>query len=184
MKNIRIAFFASTMLLLLWFPFNMIWHTRYILKNGTPYRFSLQPIDPHDVFRGSYVTLNYTIPLIPVADSLFRYQEVYVTIREDSAGFHSFDKIYLQAPKTEVYLKTKVNYYTDGKVQIEAPENMRYFYLNEKAAPAVENVMNRLAPTDSVQNRAHVQVRVRKGEAVVEELYINGLAVKDFLERQ
>lgn len=182
MKNARYLFFAATMLLLLWFPFNMIYHTRNILNNGTAYRFSLQPIDPYDVFRGSYVNLNYTIPLLPLADSVYNYQDVYVTIGKGADGFANFENVYLQAPEGEDYIKAKVQYYTNGKVQIEAPENMRYYYLNEKTAPEVERAMSRPVQVDSVQNRAYVEVRVRKGEAAVKELYINEVAVKDFLK--
>lgn len=182
MKNARYIFFAATMLLLLWFPFNMILHTRSILQNGTAYRFYLQPIDPYDVFRGSYVNLNYNIPLLPLADSVYSYQDVYVTIEEGADGFASFGKVYLQAPEGKDYIKTKVQYYTDGKVQIDAPENMRYYYLNEKTAPEVERAMSRPVQVDSVQNRAYAAVRIRKGEAAVEELYINEVAVKDYLK--
>jgi len=183
MKNLQNIFFAATMLLLLWFPFNMISHTRSVLNNGTPYRFSLQPIDPYDVFRGSYVSLRYMIPLIPVSDSMYNYQDVYVTIAKGADGFAHFEQAYSQAPKDKEYIKAKVQYYTDGKIQIDAPENMSYYYLNEKTAPEVEKAMNRLVPADSVGNRAHVQIRVRKGEAVVEELFINDLSVRDFLKK-
>lgn len=182
MKNVRIIFFAATMILLLWFPFNMIFHTHSILQNGTPYRFSLQPIDPYDVFRGSYVILNYTIPMIPIADSVYTYQDVYVTIEKGADGLAYFDRAYLQAPKEKDYIKAKVQYFSNGEVQIEAPENIRYYYLNEKTAPKVEAVINRPTQTDSIQNRASVQVRIRKGEAVVEELYINDKAVREYLK--
>lgn len=184
MKNVRILFFAATMFLLLWFPFNMIYHTQRIISNGTPYRFYLQPIDPYDVFRGSYVSLNYTIPLISISDSVYTYQDVYVTIGEGTDGFAYFKNAYLQPPKEKDYIKAKVQFFTNGQVQIDAPENIRYYYLNEKTAPEVESVMNRAIQADSMQNRAHVQIRVRKGEAVVEELYINDVAVKDYLKNQ
>jgi uncharacterized membrane-anchored protein len=183
MKSWKIVFFVATMMLLLWFPFNMISHTRRILETGAAYRFSLQPIDPYDVFRGSYVVLNYTISPIPVADSMFNYQDVYVSIGKDSAGLGYFKSAFLTPPKNADYVKTKVQYYTDGKIQIEAPENMRYYYLSEKTAPSVENALNQRLNADGGSNRAQVQVRVRRGEAAVEALYINDLPVYEFLKK-
>lgn len=170
------------MLLLLWFPYNMIRQSRFILNNGTPYRFLLQPIDPYDVFRGSYVALNYNIPLIPVQDSLHSYQDVYVTLANDSADFTYFEKVYQQPPPDQPYLEVKVDYYTNGKVQVNVPENIRYYYLNEKKAPQVERAIARPRLPDEIENRAYVQVRVRNGKAVVEELYINNKPVREFFK--
>jgi len=184
MKTWQIVIFAFVMLLFLWFPYNMIRQSRFILKNGTPYRFLLQPIDPYDVFRGSYVTLNYNLPMIPAADSMYTFQDVYVTIGKDSAGFAYFEKAYKELPQDQPYLKAKVEYYTDGKIHVDMPENMRYYYLNEKTAPEVERAIARPRLPEENENRAYVQVRVRKGEAVVEELYINNLQVKDYFRNR
>ncbi|MBK7870656.1 MAG: GDYXXLXY domain-containing protein [Saprospiraceae bacterium] len=98
MKNnatLRIGIFAAVMLLYIWFPFNMIWQTEQVLKNGTVYRFQLQPIDPYDAFRGRYVSLFYGNQEIQVSDSLHYGQEVYVTLQRDSLGFR-ISKMFIQ----------------------------------------------------------------------------------------
>lgn len=183
MKNLGVVAFAVTMVLYLWFPTNMISHTQRILKNGTKYRFSLQPIDPYDIFRGYYVILNYKNPMLPVSDTIPDYQKVYVTIGRDAEGLSYFDKVYETAPDNQDYITTKISYYTGGKVQLNIPENMNYYYLNKKTAPQVEEAIARTSQPDSLRNRAFVDVRVHRGEVVVEQLYINDLPVQSYLKK-
>lgn len=183
-RNIGLVAFVGTMILYLWFPFNMIWQTEKVLKNGTAYRFLLQPIDPYDAFRGRYIILNYNNELLPVQDSMNAFQEIYVTLGKDSLGYSRFESVLTNPPKDRDYIKTQVDYYTNGKVQIALPENIRYYYANEKTAPEIEKYTLRPRQADSIQNQAYAIIRIRKGEAVVEELYINDLSVKEFLKGQ
>ncbi|MFN7116176.1 MAG: GDYXXLXY domain-containing protein [Saprospiraceae bacterium] len=182
MKTWQIVLFGAVMLLFLWFPYNMIRQSRFILKNGDPYRFLLQPIDPYDVFRGSYVTLNYNRNLVPAQDSFYTYQDVYLSITTDTAGFAYFEQAYQAPPENRPYLKAKVEYYSEGEIHVDIPENIRYYYLNEKTAPQVERALTRPRTSNDTENRVYVQVRIRKGEAVVEELYINDLTVREFFK--
>jgi uncharacterized membrane-anchored protein len=161
----------------------MIWQTERVLKMGTAYRFLLQPIDPYDAFRGRYIILNYNNPLLPVRDSMNAAQDVYVTLGEDSLGFSRFESVLTSPPEHQDYLHTQVDYYTHGKIQVMIPENIRYYYANEKTAPEIEKYTSRPRQADSIENRAYALIRIRKGEAVVEELYINDLPVKEFLSK-
>lgn len=182
MRTWQILIFGAVMLLYVVFPYNMIRQSRMVLQKGEPYRFLLQPIDPYDVFRGSYVALNYNSELIPAMDSFYTYQDVYLSVSKDSAGFATFTQAYKAPPQNQTYLKAKVAYYADGKIQPDVPENIRYYYLNEKTAPQVERALSRPRLPEESESRAYVQVRIHKGEAVVEELYINDLTVREFFK--
>lgn len=183
MKTFALVAFGLTMLLYLWFPANMIWHTEKVLQTGTEYRFLLQPVDPYDIFRGHYVMLNYnTVPLpLPLKDSLSMYETIYVTMRKDSAGFAQFDQVYMKPPSQD-YIATQIRNYDNKNVEVSIPESMRYYYLNEKMAPRVEEAFARRSD-GTTQNRAYVDVRVRNGEVVVDKLYINDLEVYEFLKK-
>ncbi len=181
----RWLFFAATMLLFLGFPFQMIRHTQQIRTQGTPYRFLLEPLDPYDAFRGRYVNLFYGNPQTPARDSLAPGQTCYVALQQDTNGRARFAGAYAQPPATD-WLKTRVLYSTEDKqVVFGMPESMNYYYLNEKIAPEVEKIIRQPQPerSDTPSVQATVSVRVLKGEAVIEALYINDLPILEYLRR-
>ncbi len=69
----------------------MIWDRVQILENGQTVRLAVEPVDPRDIFRGYYVTLNYEISrirptLVGSSDDFARDDIVYVTLKEDTGG--------------------------------------------------------------------------------------------------
>ena len=59
-------------------PAQMIFGREAILKAGTAYKFSTEPVDPSDPFKGKYITLNYDVNNIKTLDSIWlRRQDVY-----------------------------------------------------------------------------------------------------------
>jgi len=69
----------------------MIWDRVQILNSGQTVKLAVQPIDPRDIFRGYYVTLNYEIsrirPTLVGSDEEFaRHDIVYVSLKEGVDG--------------------------------------------------------------------------------------------------
>ncbi len=65
----------------------MIWDRAQILENGQTVRLAVEPVDPRDIFRGYYVTLNYEISQISPSelDSEEQFEKhdiAYVTLAE------------------------------------------------------------------------------------------------------
>lgn len=179
-----VGIFAVVMLLYLWFPYNMIRQTEHILRKGKVYHFQLQPIDPYDAFRGRYVSLSYGNQQVPGQDSLLRGQTTYIGLEQDSAGYTYFSVAYAHPPSDIAYLTTEVLYAQDSLVTFELPESMAYYYMNEASAPEVEKlVMRPRLPDEQETVHASADVRILDGKAVVEELYINELPVKEYLKR-
>ncbi len=182
---LRIGIFAMVMLLYLWFPYNMIRQTEHILQKGEVYHFALEPIDPYDAFRGRYVHLFYGNQQVLKRDSLFPGQTGFITLQKDSLGFAYFSAAYAEAPSELPYVKTTILYVHDSLATFELPQSMGYYYMNEQSAPEVEKLVMRPQITDSLEMvQASVAVRILNGEAVVEELYINDLPVKEYLDRK
>ncbi len=162
----------------------MIRQTERILQKGEVYRFQLQPIDPYDAFRGRYVSLFYGTQQVTAEDSLLRGQTAYIELAKDSSGYAYFSAAYTEAPASGGYLITEISYAQDSLVTFDLPESMAYYYMNEESAPEVEKlVMRPRSPDDRETVRASVDVRILNGEAVVEELFINELPVKEYLKR-
>lgn len=185
MKNIRTVAFALTMTLYLWFPFSMIRQQERILEKGTPFRFEMQPVDPKDPFRGSYMALNFEAPFLPADTSLQEGQRVYVTLRTDDLGFTHFEKVLAAPPNDRPFVKTYLQYRTDEGTIVGIPVNMQRYYLNEKLAPQAEEAYFRLlGSTDSAEGslpRVFAVVRIWEGEALIEEIYFDGKPLKEYL---
>ncbi len=183
MNIIRISVFAIVMLLYLWVPFNMIQHTEKILKQGTSHRFRLEPIDPYDAFRGRYVVLFYGNTAVPAKDSLSSGQTIFITLEKDSLGYSFFEAAWAAQPEHKDYIITQAAYFASASdtVNFILPENMQYYYMNEKLAPIVDKLL--WQQVDTIPHKNTVSIRVLKGETAVEELYVDDLPVLEYLRR-
>ncbi|HVZ13016.1 MAG TPA: GDYXXLXY domain-containing protein, partial [Bauldia sp.] len=85
-----------------------------LIANGKEIRLEVLPVDPADLFRGDYVTLNYAISRIASTsvdgDDDFNYQDpIYVTLADDGAGGWKATAISHAAPAAGVFLKGTVH---------------------------------------------------------------------------
>jgi uncharacterized membrane-anchored protein len=186
MKLIRNIAFGAVMILYLWFPFSMIADQQRILKEGEMFRFRPQPIDPYDAFRGRYIILSFVDQNIdfPDAQEIFKYDDrIYVSLEKDSLGYAYFSKPSFEKPASENYLKTKVWFTNKDQVTVETPENLRFYYLNEKLAPLAEQKFRELTSNrERNEVNVYLDARVLNGEVLIEELYFEGKPVNEYLK--
>jgi uncharacterized membrane-anchored protein len=173
--------FVPVMLLYIGVPAWMITRYESILNDGNLFRFHARPVDPYDAFRGRYITLSFTeeqnVSTQLCSDSVYGGDNVYVSVTKDPGGFAVISYI----SKTEVAgdcFEAKVLYVYDNTMTLHFPFD-RYF-MNEELAPlAEEAVRNNLVGRDS---EVFVDVRIGDGKAVIEQIYIDGMTLKDYLE--
>lgn len=153
-----------------------------ILNNGRQFRFKTQPVDPYDAFRGRYVALGIEENKTPLPKDLeLRYfQRVYVLIKEDDKGFAKISGLSVEHPKGDDYIQARVNFFSSEEVNLILPFNR--YYMEEKLAPAAEKAY-REHNIRGTQD-AYITVRVKSGYAVVENLYIAGKPILEFLKEQ
>lgn len=88
-------------------------YKEYTLRTGTEVMLKTLPVDPRDLFRGDYVTLNYEISTLDMEkfhaeNSDFYYDEpVYLTLELEN-GYGIPKEIYTTSPEDELYIKGKV----------------------------------------------------------------------------
>ncbi|NJO89360.1 MAG: GDYXXLXY domain-containing protein [Chloroflexia bacterium] len=186
MKNklILLIVFIVVALIQLYIPASMMLSSEAIIGKGTEYKFRVAPIDPNDPFRGKYVTLSFAANIYYDLDSLFyRNQEVFVVLGLDDEGFVRIDDVASEQPfDSNNYVKAKVNsiykdYGDEGRyvVRIDYPFNR--FYMEESKAPEAESLYWEAArDTNQV---AYALVRVKEGEAVLLDVLINDISLKD-----
>lgn len=187
MKTINIfIIFIFVALCQIFIPAKMILKQESILKTGVAFKFKTTPIDPNDPFRGKYINLNYEIDSYITKDSLWaNHQPVYVYLTKDSLGFAKIDtvsKTILEDMHSE-FVKAKVQWYNKrlNTLNIEFPYN-RYYMEETKAYDAEVLVSER--QRDTLPNDTYALIYVKNGEGVLEDVLVNEISIKDYVEKK
>jgi uncharacterized membrane-anchored protein len=180
-KTLRLILFIALALAQIAVAARAIILSEVALRHGDVYRFRLQPVDPVDAFRGRYVTLRFAEDRAPVADDAphLGQEKVYVPLVVDGEGFSTFGSARLEAPETGgfLYLQSGVEFMDDdGNQRMMLALPFQRYYMTEKLAKEVDRTMWRRG-----QRPAWVTVRVRNGVGVIEDLYIDGRPVREWL---
>ena len=160
-------------------PASMILKRERTLAHGQAFKFRTAPVDPYDAFRGRYVALGFDRNSVaaPPGHDFARGQTVHVRLAEDADGFATFAEILRDRPDAAPYRTTKSQYIGGNVVHLRLPFDR--FYMDEDAAPAAEQAYWKY--TAASNRNAYVQVRIEKGFAVPEDLYVDGQPIRDYL---
>lgn len=183
-KKILLPAFIVMALIQLYIPSKIILDNESVLRSGTIYKFRTAPIDPTDPFRGKYITLNYreTTYNAPNIDDWVMGENIYVTFTTDNNGFAKIESVTKNKPAdTDAYLKTKVNYVSaSGNNQLIIDYPFDKYYMEESIAPSAELLYNH-SRLDTNQV-AYSLVSVRKGNAVLKDVLINGVPIREVVK--
>ena len=162
-------------------PLSMILKRESTLEHGRLFRFRTAPVDPYDAFRGRYVTL--TMEHNSVADpntgDYSPGQRIYVLLEEGEDGFAKPLGLVESRPEEGAFVEAWVARWprSQGSVTIRYPFDR--YYMNEEKAPAAEKAYRELSLPRA--HDAYVAVRIKDGFAVLEELYVAGQPILEFL---
>lgn len=172
--------FILTMILYAGFPLQMISGYESVLSEGELHRFQPRPIDPYNPFKGRYVFLQYENPQLPYENGLevFEYgTSAFISLGKDSTGLSVPQEIFPRAPENGNYLRVEINYITDKEVGFSYPFDE--YYMNEEMAPKAEEAVRKFSEWG--KEEVFVDVRIKEGMAVIEQLYIQGKPIEEFL---
>jgi len=186
MKTIHIfILFIAAAVAQLFVPAQMIFNKESILETGKAYKFKTQPVDPSDPYRGKYINLNYEQNSFITSDSLWEIKDkVYVYLDTDSSGFakvSEVSKVPLNSSKD--FIISEVSWYNkrEKKLNFNLPFN-RYYMEETKAYDAEVAVRNN--QRDSIINTTYALVYIKDGEAVLNDVIIKGMSIKDYVEKE
>lgn len=176
-----LGFFAVLALAQISVPVYMIWHRETTLRDGRQFRFQTAPVDPYDAFRGRYVALQMAQNSAPISghEKFAFNQKVFAHLEEDDKGFARIFKVTSEQPAGDAYVQCRVSTITDSVVYLQFPFDR--YYMDEAAAPAAEAAY--FAHSRREVQDVYVMVRVKAGFAVAEELYIAGMPIREFLQK-
>ena len=173
---------AATFLAQWAIPASIIWRYETVLATGKVFKFQTHPVDPYDAFRGRYVALGFnweSAPLMANVRSPNPGERMFALIEIGTNGFAQIKGLTFERPQTEDYFGVKVRYcLSPTNVLIQFPFDR--YYMNEKLAPAADTAYRQHAGRSGRQD-AYVAVRVQNGRATIEDLYVAGKPIRDFL---
>jgi len=187
MKTIHIfLIFVGLALLQLFIPFQMIKGKEAVLTTGVKYKFKTRPVDPSDPFRGKYITLNYSEQSAKTVDSTWsRGDDIYVKLQKDSVGFARVDKVSRTAfITTDDYVKTKVTWYNSSKHKVNFCFEFNQYYMEESKAYAAEVAYVESIRDSLPENDTYAVVYVKDGKAVLDDVIINEVSIKDYVGKE
>ena len=160
-------------------PASMILHHENTLTGGEVYRFRCAPVDPVDPFRGRYVALDFEQSRFAgaIPEQLVAGSTAYATLELDDEGFAIIASVTPSPPDDGDYLTVHIERRSPDSARLALPFDR--YYMEESLAPEAERAYRDLA----VGKQAWVEVRVRDGHAVLEELYLDDRPVRDVLDR-
>jgi len=185
-KKILLPVFILVALVQLFVPAKMILDREDILDKGKEYKFKTEPIDPNDPFRGKYITLRYEDDMIEIQNEAdwIRGEIIYVFLTTDNEGFAKIQSVSKENPtNNQDFLKTKVSYVTGNganKLTIDYPFD-RYYMEESKAYDAELTYRESQLDTSQI---AYALVSINDGEAVLKDVLINGVSIREIVIKE
>ena len=162
-------------------PAKMVGFNEDIVQNGTRILLEVAPIDPYDPFRGKYITLNFKEDEVMLRGEKdwVSNSKGYLELSRDTLGFwvpYNLHKTKDQLDGKD-YIEVEINYAYEDYVGFEFPFNR--FYMDESKALAAENLyFESLADTTK---KTYAVVYIQDGEAVLQDVQINGESIADLV---
>jgi len=177
MNKLRLIIFLLVALAQIAVPASMIWKRQRTLSEGRIWKFRTAPVDPVDAMRGRYLALRFEAEEFPTPQALPYRDTVYAKLKEGADGFAAVDQV-SEAPIAgdDVVQAASFGYY-EGKAHLKFPFDR--LWVTEANAPAAEQAYAAHSRREKID--AYAIVRVIDGDAGIEELYIAGQPLRDYL---
>lgn len=182
MRMLLIIVFAVVALLQLSVPASMIWNREQTLRQGRVWKFRTAPVDPVDAIRGRYIALRFDAEIIPrkrPPEERSSSAPVYLTLKEDTAGFAQVDQIVVTPTHGNNVVKADSGYWFQDADHVRVRFPFDQYWVTEKDAPAAEKAY--VENSRREKQNAYVTIRVRDGDAAIEELFIDNQPLKEYL---
>lgn len=166
----------------LYMPLRLVMDSENILETGKEFKFLTAPVYPVTPAQGSYIFLTYYNNTIQTdsTEDWIQNEQVYVALRIDTAGFAMIDFVSKEIPTSNTdYVKAYVDYVIEDSISslvIRYPFDR--FYL-EAPSKSTERPIYPDTQADST-TVTYAIVTVKDGEAIVTDVKVNEVSIKDY----
>ncbi len=162
-------------------PLSMVIKREIILQKGEIVKFQIEPVDPFDPFRGKYLNIRVIGSRVYTdIDNYSADQKVFAILDIDSDGFASFTGVSLSPLKNDLSIECKIDSFGGDFILLELPFNR--YYINEKYSKLGEELYLKYSRGD--RDDAYITVRIKEGKAVLEDMFLNGMEINKFIEKE
>jgi len=180
MKKIALLIFILVALAQLSVPAMMAWGRIQTLNRGRVWKFKTAPVDPEDAVRGRYVMLRFAAEDFTQPEKFQTTDQVYAVLKETADGFAEIDHLSTTPVSGDNVITVEPGGNWDDRQHIVIP--FTKFWVTEKIAPEAEKAYRENSRRG--KENAYVTVRVRSGDAALEQLYIDNQPLPEFLRAQ
>ena len=186
-KKLLLGLFIAVALIQLYIPAKMIFDSENILKTGTAYKFKVAPVDPNDPFRGKYISLRYKENSFQVENEKdwITQESVNVLLTTTNEGFAEILSLSKEKPSDDSnYVTATIDYVSEdnsNRVHISYPFDR--YYMEELKAYDAEVAYNESLQNSEV-SETYALIYVKNGEAVLDDILIDGVSIRDVVERR
>lgn len=177
MNKLRLIIFIAVALAQITVPASMIWKRQRTLREGRLWKFRTAPVDPVDAMRGRYLVLRFEAENFTSAAKPLPWDTVYARLREDAEGFAVVDQADVTPTEGDDVVKAQSLGWHEGKAHVRF--SFDRLWVTEANAPAAEKAYAEHSRREKVD--AYATVRVTAGDAGIEELYIAGQPLREYL---
>jgi uncharacterized membrane-anchored protein len=178
MKMLRVLVFGVVALAQCMVPAAMVWHRKETLKHGRVWKFRTAPVDPVDVMRGRYIALRFAAEEFAAPEKFDAgNKSVYAVLKEGADGFAEVDHLTAETMGTNDIVPVESVWWYEGKQHVRFQFDQ--FWIAEENAAAAERAYAENSRRE--KQNAYVTVRVRSGDAALEQLYIDNQPLPDYL---
>jgi uncharacterized membrane-anchored protein len=152
------------------------------LAEGRLFKFRTQPVDPADAFRGRYVWVRLQPDSVKVPNASRREtgQKAYAVLGVASDGFATVERLEAAPPANAAAVAVRLGWTDSREGVVHFSWPLDRYYMEETKAPAAEAAYRgHNVRTNQV---CYVTVRVRGDNAVLENLFIAGKPIREFLQ--
>src|SRR3989338_9233707 len=99
---------VATLGILLGIVVIFIFYLSWPLMTGKTMVLATRPIDPFDIFRGQYITINYEISSISLTEDMIEGDTVYVSLKEDQDKIWRFESVSKTRSASDMFIRGSV----------------------------------------------------------------------------
>ena len=180
MRRLPILIFVLVALAQLSVPAMLAWGRIQTLAHGRVWKFKTAPVDPEDAVRGRYIQLRLMAEDFTQPEKLVAIDRVYAVLKETPDGFAEIDHISTAPISGDNVIQVDPGGTWGDRQHIVIPFSR--FWVTEKSAPEAEKAYRENSRRG--KENAYVTVRVRNGDAALEQLYIDNQPLADYLRAQ
>lgn len=178
-------FFAAAILAQFIVMFFWVVRSNDTIQEGTLYKFRLEGYDPHDLFRGEYLRIQFKEDQVQVSteETFPKGEPAYVTFENDEEGFAQ--PIALSKKVSESSLKVCVM--IDDFLPDSTQKLLRIFYpfnkfwMNQEDCPIAENIINRALNNNQ---DVYALVYIKDGEGILADIEVDGIDIKTLVQEE